>query len=86
MPVTPEFDFYALCAKYWNMSPNEGKIRVLNLYLKAGAAPDSVTRAAVCEYPGFDPIARMQPLVLDRIPNEARVEMLAHYGIVLGDS
>ncbi len=78
MPATPEFDFYASCAKYWALSRLAAKVRVCFLYVEAGAAgmDDS-----------FHPfLYRMQPLVLQKIPTEARFEMLAHYGIVLGDS
>ncbi len=80
MSVTPEFDFYALCAKYWNVGRKIAKFTILDLYEEAGGDLECLNMS------GFDRCAQLQPLVLDRIPNEARVEMLAHYGIVLGDS
>ncbi len=74
------FDFYSLCAKYWQVDREVAKFSVLDLYYDAGGNLDFISDT------GFQRIAQMQPLVLDRIPNEARVEMLAHYGIVLGDN
>lgn len=78
------FDFYALCAKYWNVGRKDAKLQLISLFVEAGGDMDLILEGIGMW--GFNRTAQMQPLVLDRIPNEARVEMLAHYGIVLGDS
>lgn len=79
-------DFYLLCARYWGKSRVYAKVRVVNMYLRAGGAPDAVVKEAADEgcWPSFCRTAQLQPYVLDHIPLEARFEILDHYGIHLG--
>lgn len=73
-------DFYSLCAHYWVLSRPMAKFKVLTLFLDSGMAPDRIPAAGSCK------TAQMQPYVLDNIPMEARFEMLAFWGICLGDT
>lgn len=73
-------DFYGLCANYWGISREHAIIRVVSLYAWSGAALESIHSQR------FDRVAQMQPLVMDRIPTEARAEMLSHYGVFVGDN
>jgi hypothetical protein len=77
-------DFYSLCAKYWGIDRLSAKLKVLTCYLYAGADPDSVNQCINAGYPSFERVAQLQPCVLQYIPTEARHELLAHHGIVVG--
>jgi hypothetical protein len=81
-------DFYALCARYWGVGRVQAKLKVLRAYLRCGAAAEMVVEAGVLETPapGWDRCAQMQPDVMSFIPTDARFEMLAHWGVHLGDN
>lgn len=66
-----DFDFYSVCAQHWHIRRFEAKTRLL---LHQDLAYSN------------NPIAQTQPEILDFIPAEARAEVLAHYGIRLGES
>jgi hypothetical protein len=76
------FDFYSLCAKYWGESRSEAKARVIQLVVDSGGI-DLVNIEKLEEWRY---VSYTQPSVMQALPMDARFEMLAHYGICLGEN
>jgi hypothetical protein len=76
------FDFYGLCAKYWGQSRTEAKTRVIELVLEAGGSYE----CNIEKWPLLQFLNYTQPSVMGALPMDARFEMLAHYGICLGEN
>lgn len=65
-----EMDFYLLNALHWGVSRVEAKMRLISFY---------------CLNYATNPFAATQPEVLSFIHPDARAEVLAHYGIIVGE-
>ena len=79
-------DFYELCAHYSGSTLLSARVTINKLYLKAGADSSLVLSYQNNQDSAFARNARLQPLVLNQIPVEARYEVMQHHGIYLGDN
>lgn len=69
-------DFYALCAYYWGTTRWQAKTRIIEWFY---SRPHDGEIEAQTRY------VQINPRTLDYIPAEARAEVLAFQGIIVGE-